>query len=208
MAKTPRASCKPLTAAPRWIMVGALCVVAFLFVGLGVISLVRLIQSGKNAEGFSAHTSHKQVELVFLHMNGCTWCDKFKPVWDEMTSKHGERLERDMGVKMVSYERSESGAEPLMAHVRGFPTVLLVQDDGETINAFDGDRTVVALLAFVETEIGASAAAAREGYEADEPTEFGKLSAGVGAARVAADGTRASATSKLQKNAGGTVKGK
>lgn len=211
-SKASKPVCKPLTAAPRWFMFGALGLVAVLVVALAVFFLVRVLKD--KAEGFSdkddkddkaskATNEVERAELVFLYMDGCTWCDKFRPVWDELVSKHGEHLESDMGVKLVSYERSDAAAEPLMTHVRGFPTILLVKDDGKDVVTFEDDRTVAALLAFVAKAMGREAF-----FAADEPTEFGTLTTKVGNARKAADSSREADVKNLKSNAGGKVEGK
>jgi len=227
-SKASKYVCKPLTAAPRWFMFGALGLVAVLVVALAVFFLVRVLKDkaegfsdkdGKDGKASKATNEVERAELVFLHMDGCTWCDKFKPVWDELVSKHGERLESDMGVKLLSYERSDAAAEPLMTHVRGFPTILLVKDDGKDVVTFEDDRTVASLLAFVAKAMGREAPDAavaggerQEGKEAffaaDEPTEFGTLTTKVGNARKAADSKRDADVKDLKSNAGGKVEGK
>lgn len=233
-SKASKPVCKPLTAAPRWFMFAALGLVAVLVVALAVFFLVRVLKD--KAEGFSdsddkagkatdeATDEVERAELVFLYMDGCTWCDKFRPVWDELVSKHGEHLESDMGVKLVSYERSDAAAEPLMTHVRGFPTILLVKDDGKDVVTFEDDRTVASLLAFVAKAMGTEALGdvsvsqdkTKEGFyyaeDVDEPdpdpTEFGKLTAGVGAGKKVAQDKQADDVKRMTKNAGGKVEGK
>eukprot|EP00798_Chlamydomonas_sp_ICE-L_P017296 gene17296-biopygen26212 len=81
--------------------------------------------------------------LVLLHMDGCGWCERFMPVWEEMKTKHGKG-----GVTMLKYERSDPAAKKYLPHATGFPTILL--DKGSGVQKFSGERTVEGLEAFLK----------------------------------------------------------
>jgi thiol-disulfide isomerase/thioredoxin len=89
-----------------------------------------------------------QSTLVFIHMDGCGWCDRFKPTWEELEKKHGATTLKAAGVSLASHERKEPGAKAYDAHVSGYPTILLDKGGGD-VKVFDGERTVEALLKFV-----------------------------------------------------------
>lgn len=210
--------------APRWLMLGAMILVA-------VLALVLVGMFARhmwmNHEGFNdgkkkdrenlVSPPMDRAQLVFMYMNGCSWCEKFAPVWSEFETKHGTALSQ-AGVKLVKYERSEPGAESHLAHVKGFPTILLVKynedkEGGDRTVVFDGERTPAALLSFVETQLGVklpalSSVSVKEGFyfsEQDDPTEFGAVAKGVSAAKKAADATTKDRQKDMADNSGGQI---
>jgi hypothetical protein len=94
--------------------------------------------------------------VVYLHMNGCGWCEKFDPVWADFTARHGAALSK-AGVALEDYDSADPQAAPLLKHARGFPTVLGLK--GDRVATFDGERKIADLKAF------ADGLAAAEGFE-------------------------------------------
>jgi hypothetical protein len=99
-------------------------------------------------QGSNSAASAPSATLVFLYMNGCGWCEKFKPEWDRFSSTYGPSLAAN-GVALVSYERSDAGAKQYDNYVQGYPTVLLAKSDGN-VTVFQGDRTPQGLAEFLK----------------------------------------------------------
>ena len=216
MAAKRSAACKLSRPAPRWFLLAALALVAGLSLILVAVFIYRSWKDAKNSERFSEGEGaadgaegdgkvSERARMVFMYMHGCTWCEKFEPVWTEFDEKHGDRLFQ-LGVKLAKFEKSEEGAEAYMSHVKGFPTVMLAKfneaNDKDDIVVFEGERTPDALLEFVESELGTK----ESFFAADEPTEFGTLTNNVAKSKKAADSTSTGKQKNLQKNSGGKIK--
>tara|TARA_B100001093_G_scaffold520296_1_gene614429 strand:- start:10135 stop:10551 length:417 start_codon:yes stop_codon:yes gene_type:complete len=81
-------------------------------------------------------------ELVYFHMNGCGHCKRFSPVWQEFTDSYNGDL------KLKKLERNEAGDLLQKYEIQGFPTVLLIDEQGNK-KEFQGDRTIKGLEAFI-----------------------------------------------------------
>ena len=85
--------------------------------------------------------------IVFMHMKGCGWCERFQPEWDAFVAQHRASLAA-RGVAVVDYERSDERAKKYSAHVSGYPTVLSVDASTGAVKVFEGERTVAGLVDF------------------------------------------------------------
>jgi thiol-disulfide isomerase/thioredoxin len=166
--------CSGSSLAPRWLMYGAFALVAVLALVLAYRYM--LIANAKTSERFSddgaaaaaaapeaaaeapesrpsAPAAKKaddgSPKLVFLYMDGCVWCERFKPQWEQFKTNYAAQLSA-LGVKAVEFERKEAGAAKYMQHVDGYPTVLFDRPQG--VVKYDGQRTPDALIAFVEAQ--------------------------------------------------------
>ena len=81
-------------------------------------------------------------ELVYFHMTGCGHCKKFNPVWERFSQNYNGNL------KLKKLERKEAGDLLQKYEVKGFPTVLLIDEQGNK-KEFQGDRTIQGLESFV-----------------------------------------------------------
>jgi hypothetical protein len=154
--------------APRWLLVLAAVLVSLMVAAL-LISYVVLpaasippavfarpqAQAQAQTESFFAQGS----KILFLYMNGCGWCEKFRPQWDEFTKKYAAELS-SLGVEAAAYERSEAESREFTPQVSGYPTVLFVSPSG-SVTKFEGERTEDALIAFVR---GAAAKKVSESF--------------------------------------------
>lgn len=91
------------------------------------------------AESFLEQESLVAGAVVYLYMNGCGWCERFHPVWQDFASRYQGPLQ------LRKIEASDP--EAARYDVAGYPTVLLVRSDGSTAK-FSGDRTVENLMQF------------------------------------------------------------
>ena len=102
--------------------------------------------ASSSASQSSAETHSRLTKIVFLHMSGCGWCERFRPEWDAFVAQHGADLAA-RGVAVEDHERSDPRAEAYSAYVSGYPTVLSVDSDG-AVAVFKGERTVAGLAEF------------------------------------------------------------
>ena len=199
-ASKSKSSCSA-SAAPKWLVWSAVAFVAILSLVLAWTFVRRWMKPGMANEAFS-DPKHSD-KVIFLFMNGCGWCTKFEPTWEEFSKDAAPKL----GVETFKFERSEEGAKEYMKHVEGFPTILFVNGATGKVSVFDGERTVEGLTAFVKAESSAAAPEpepkSKESF--DEPTEFGNMFNGVKAAKASADGSVAHMDKKIRDNAGGDL---
>tara|TARA_B100000902_G_C26757687_1_gene644046 strand:- start:116 stop:526 length:411 start_codon:yes stop_codon:yes gene_type:complete len=81
-------------------------------------------------------------ELIYFYMDGCGHCKTFTPTWDEFTNSYKGNL------KLNKYERKQAGDMIDKFQIQGFPTILLIDEQGNK-KEFNGDRTVKGLEQFV-----------------------------------------------------------
>lgn len=83
-------------------------------------------------------------QLVFFHMNQCGHCKKMMPEWDKFQQNYSGN------VKLRKVEAS-SGDELLEKNkISGYPTVLLLDGNGNKLDEYNGDRTAKSLEEFLQ----------------------------------------------------------
>ena len=75
-------------------------------------------------------------------MTGCGHCKKFTPVWNKFSSNYNGEL------KLKKLERKEAGDLLQKYEIKGFPTVLLIDEQGNK-KEFQGDRSIEGLQNFI-----------------------------------------------------------
>lgn len=79
---------------------------------------------------------------TYYYMEKCGHCKEFSPVWDDFSNNYkGD-------IKLRKLEMKEAGNELELYKINSFPTVLLVDDEGNT-KVFDGPRTKDGLADFL-----------------------------------------------------------
>ncbi len=81
-------------------------------------------------EGFSGNGK----KMVLCHMNKCGWCKKMMPEWDKFASSGV--------IETQKIEVNDSGAKDKLRvwNVKSFPTILTLNDNGEKIDEYEGER--------------------------------------------------------------------
>ena len=82
--------------------------------------------------------------MVLCHWKDCGHCKRMMPEWDKLEANHGTTLT----VKKV--EKDEDPALMKKHSVKGFPTILLLDRNGNKIKQYEGDRTFDAMKSFAE----------------------------------------------------------
>ena len=143
------------SSAPRWMLIAAFAILALLAATLVYQYMVASALS-RSSERF-ADASGAPYTLVYLYMDGCGWCERFKDQWTEIETNRSAELAK-MGVATAKFERAQSGAKAYASAVQGYPTILLAKPDGTTVK-FQGERTADEVVAFVRSNVGP-----REGF--------------------------------------------
>jgi thioredoxin domain-containing protein 5 len=79
---------------------------------------------------------------TYYYMNECGHCKRFAPEWDNFVQSYTGP------VTLRKVEMSEAGDDLEKYNIRGFPTILVVDDKGE-FKEYDGPRTSEALTKFL-----------------------------------------------------------
>ncbi len=95
------------------------------------------------------------LQFIYCYMNGCGWCDKFKPTWEELKETK-KKIDGCSSVKYKEYERDQISNPNTSANkfddlVEGYPTILVkINDD---VHKYEGNRTIEDILKFVANKI-------------------------------------------------------
>ena len=101
---------------------------------LAIIS-VMLFNSIMGREGFKG-----RLELLLLHMEGCSHCAKLMPEWKKFVELN------DTGITTRAVEQADDTALVKKHGVKGFPTILLLNEKGDKLDTYKGERTAKGLL--------------------------------------------------------------
>ncbi len=71
----------------------------------------------------------KKPILVFFYTDWCGFCQKFAPTFDKITKD--SRIKKDFAVAFVNCEKPENSKHVSDFKITGFPTVFVIDDDGE-----------------------------------------------------------------------------
>ena len=108
----------------------------YLFGGILIgIALTLLVQLVKSKEGYEG-----QKELLLMRMDGCGYCEKLQPEWDKFAS------DNDTSITTRHVEKSEDPSLIEKHGVSGYPTILLLDSNGEKLDTYSGKRTASGLL--------------------------------------------------------------
>lgn len=131
--------------APKWMLYVAFGLLAVMLFTLIYHYVVVMPSRGAASNPtMQERFAEPPAKMTLFYMNGCGWCDKFMPAWDQFASMYG----RDGVLQVSKVEASDKEAlGPFRDLVKGFPTVVLVTPDGKRVR-FEGDRTVDGLSRF------------------------------------------------------------
>ena len=96
-----------------------------------------LLPSTRRREGFEG-----KKELLLLHMDGCYYCKKLMPEWTKFLGIN------DTSIQPRAVEKEEDRSLVKKYNVTGFPTILLLDENGAKLKTYEGERTASGLLNF------------------------------------------------------------
>ena len=71
---------------------------------------------------------------TYYYMTNCGHCKRFTPEWDQFVASYNGP------VRMRKVEMNQAGSDLEKYNIKGFPTVLIIDEQGET-KEYDGPRT-------------------------------------------------------------------
>ena len=80
---------------------------------------------------------------TYYYMEQCGHCKRFSPEWDNFVQSYTGP------VTLRKVEMNEAGKDLEKYNIRGFPTILIVDENGE-FKDYDGPRTSEALTKFLD----------------------------------------------------------
>ena len=93
--------------------------------------------TGRYLEGFGNGST-----LTYFYMDGCPHCVKFAPEWDKFAQNHTGAL------KLKKVEAKNMSEQEKGLGIQGFPTIMVVDNNGKKETDYDGPRTAEGLKAF------------------------------------------------------------
>ena len=99
----------------------------------------------KNKYGGNNINNINDPTLYYFYMNGCGWCKKFNPVWDELTNcNHEINIKQGNMEKINGPENNNLTTE---YKVNGYPTIILVKNNKR--NTYEGNRELEELKRWI-----------------------------------------------------------
>ena len=108
-----------------------------LYIFLIGITVSMLLTTVSKIEGFEGRKT-----LLLLHMERCPHCVELMPEWNKFTKMN------NTSIQTKSVEMNEDKSLVKKYDVEGFPTILLLNSNGDKIKTYEGSRTAEGLLEF------------------------------------------------------------
>jgi thiol-disulfide isomerase/thioredoxin len=122
-----------------------LLIILLVFIIFGSIIAGFVTFSGKRNlfEGFAS----SNVSIEYYYMDGCGYCEKFSPTWDDFVKEAGSNAK----FNLVKYNIStpEGSKRGDLFKVRSAPTILAIKDDTK-IDELNGERSLDNLKIFAD----------------------------------------------------------
>ena len=108
-----------------------------------IIVVIRYLYLNYLLRGIITENFGNPVSCTYYYMNNCGHCKRFTPEWDDFVKSYTGNI------KLRKVEASNAGDDLQKYNIKGFPTVLLIDDVGET-KEFNGPRTSDGLKTFLQ----------------------------------------------------------
>ncbi len=108
--------------------------ISLLLILLAAVLYLFIIKKPEITENFNTDTD-SDFNLEFYSMNGCGWCNKFKPAWKELEQKFPNNCQE------INESHPERNSKMKLYGVRGFPHIQLIKSDGSVVVYKPGPAT-------------------------------------------------------------------
>ena len=133
----------------------ACCAVLVIVLLLGAIHVYTMYNKKETSvnkkEGFE---EINKPTLIFFRANWCGHCTRFKPTWDKFVDAANDKdLTSKIDLIELDVDKPESNMMKARCKVSGYPTVCFLKDNESPDEKFAGERTVEALMDFVQSRV-------------------------------------------------------
>jgi len=88
------------------------------------------------------------VKLYLFYMNGCGWCDRFKPTWEELKQKTDYEFYECESDNLSTSEEAKEIQSKLNTQIKSYPSIFIKINDN--YYNYDGERTVNDIKKFIQ----------------------------------------------------------
>lgn len=87
------------------------------------------------------------VKLLLFYMDGCGWCEKFKPIWNELQNKTSYEFYQCESNDLDNSKEAKEIQTEYGHEITGFPTIFIQINN--IYHKYDGDRTYDNIIEFI-----------------------------------------------------------
>jgi hypothetical protein len=84
-------------------------------------------------------------------MNGCSWCDKFKPIWEQLRKETNYKFYECVRDNIKYSKQAQKIQSQLDMQIKSFPAIFI--RIGKDYYKYEGERSLEAILNFVGSVI-------------------------------------------------------
>jgi thiol-disulfide isomerase/thioredoxin len=127
------------------------CVVCVILLSM-IVAYVVYVQFFENKKEKFEHGNSRKT-MIFFRANWCGHCQRFKPVWDEFVNDVNASDTMNIDIQELDIDLPESKPFIEKHNVRGFPHLVLVDNESNNEKVFDKNRTKEDLIAFIKENL-------------------------------------------------------
>ena len=96
----------------------------------------------------NSSSNESNVKLYYYYMNNCSWCEKFKPVWDELNKKTDYKFHECEKNELENDKKATKIQKALNLKITSFPSIFIKIN--RDYYKYEGERTLEKILEFIE----------------------------------------------------------
>lgn len=105
---------------------------SYVVVAIVIYAIYDIFFKGRRFEGYD----NPNKILTFFSMEGCGHCNKMKPEWDNFSKNNTTSIK----TKIIDSNSPEFEEHSKKHDIKGFPTILLLNEKGDKLKDYDGGR--------------------------------------------------------------------
>lgn len=110
---------------------------------------MKVIKIGEtNSELFNKEIQNGPAFVKF-YMPGCIHCENLKPTWIELENEMKDDS-RDLSIIDVHSNAISGINSNISNNVQGFPTIMMIYDNGNSFKMYEGDRSLEDMKKFID----------------------------------------------------------
>lgn len=91
----------------------------------------------------------KRAIFVKFYMDGCPHCENMKLDWEELENELLNNYDGNFTIMSVNERVLKSLNHPILNDVKGFPTIYMINERGQKVATYNGEKTKNEMLKFI-----------------------------------------------------------